>query len=111
VTLRALSHDDLRKALPTILPDMQLNTLMNELDLAEQNFIQVKHNVSSDHPDYKRGKALIDDLNRKIDDRVDGVLLGLGAQVDSLASYVDSLSAQVEELVRQEAKGQTNIAR
>jgi len=95
--LRSLRPDELRKALPTAVSDAQLNNLMSELDLAEQNFLRIRHDVGPDHPDYKNSERLVADLNRKIDDRVDGVLTGLKVQVDSLEAYVESLVKQIEE--------------
>jgi len=95
--LKSLSRAELKKALPSAVTDNQLNGLLGELDLAEQAFIRYKHDLGSEHVEYKKAVDLIADLNRKIDDRSDGILFGLEAQVYSLKTYVDSLITQVED--------------
>jgi capsular exopolysaccharide synthesis family protein len=39
----------------------------------------------------------VDDLNQKIDDRVEGILVGLQTKVDAAQAYLDSISEQVKE--------------
>src|SRR5262249_52376113 len=41
-TLKQLSRTDLKRVLPTVVSDNQLNTLLAELDLAEQNLLKLK---------------------------------------------------------------------
>jgi len=109
--LKGLSRAELRKAAPSAVADNNLNSLLSELDLAEQSFVTIKHNVGPEHPDYKKATALVADLNRKIDDRIDGILAGLQAQVQSLQTYVKSLKEQVEEAKQRDiANAERNAA-
>jgi polysaccharide biosynthesis transport protein len=96
-SLTNMSPEDLRKALPRAYVDNQLNSLLQELDLAEQNVIKLEINYQKDHPIYINAKESVDDLNRKINDCVKGILLGLKAKVDSSKSFVDTLTAQMDE--------------
>ena len=94
--LKALSPDDLKKALPIAVVDTQLNELLSELDLAEQNLLKIKGDYSEAHPKYQVAKQAVDELNRKVDDRVDGILVGLQAKVDAAKAQLDSIAGSIE---------------
>jgi capsular exopolysaccharide synthesis family protein len=91
-----MNREQLKKALPIAYSDNQLNSLLGELDLAEQTLIKLKIDYTPDHPKYQTGKELVDDLNRKIDDRVDGILLGLDSKVASSEAYLNTLKTDIE---------------
>jgi Mg-chelatase subunit ChlD len=93
--LKSLDRDQLKKSLPVAVSDMQLNTLLQELDLAEQNLIKLKLDLNPDHPRYLNAERGVDDLNRKIDDRVSGIMLGLESKVDASKAYLDTLNADI----------------
>jgi polysaccharide biosynthesis transport protein len=95
-SLQKMSREDQRKALPRALTDTQLNSLLQELDLAEQNVIKLEIDYAKDAPKLINAQKAVTDLNRKIDDCVDGTLLGLKAKVDSEKSFVDTLATQME---------------
>ena len=90
--LKSMSPSDLRKALPIAYTDTQLNELLSEYNLAQQNLIKLKINFNPDHPQYKSAQESVDDLDKKIDDRVEGILLGLDAKVAYAKSYLDTLN-------------------
>lgn len=90
--LKTMSRSDLRKALPIAVTDQQLNDLLSEFDLAQQALIKLKIDYTPDHPKYKSAQELVDDLDRKINDRVDGILLGIDAKVAFAKSYLDTLN-------------------
>jgi capsular exopolysaccharide synthesis family protein len=94
--LQSMSREDLKKALPIAVSDPQLNTLLGELDLAEQNLIKLRIDLTPDHPRFQNAQQGVDDLNRKINDRVDGILLGLQSKVASSAAYLDTLKTDIE---------------
>jgi succinoglycan biosynthesis transport protein ExoP len=93
--LKSMERGELKKALPVAVQDSQLNELLSQLNLAEQNLIKLEKDYQPDHPTYQNAKKSVDDLNRKINDRIDGILVGLQTQVDSAKAYVDSLRDQV----------------
>jgi len=90
--LKTMSPSDLRKALPIAYTDTQLNELLSEYDLAQQALIKLKIDYTPDHPKYKSAQELVDDLDRKINERVEGILLGLDAKVAYAKSYLDTLN-------------------
>src|SRR3569833_2899070 len=90
--LKTMSPTDLRKALPIAYTDTQLNELISEYDLAHPALIKLKIDYTPDHPKYKSAQELVDDLDRKINERVEGILLGLDAKVAYAKSYLDTLN-------------------
>jgi len=90
--LKTMSRADLRKALPIAYADTQLNELLSEYDLAQQALIKLKIDYTPDHPKYKIAQESVDDLDRKINERVDGTLLGLDARVATAKAYLDTLN-------------------
>lgn len=95
-SLTNLSRDELRKALPGAVMDTQLNELLSELNLAQQGFLRIKGDYSEAHPKYIAAKESVEDLNQKVNDRVDGVLFGLKTRVDSVKAHLDSLNGSIE---------------
>jgi capsular exopolysaccharide synthesis family protein len=93
--LKSMDRSGLKKALPVAMTDTQLSTLISELDLAEQALIRIKIDYSPDHPKYQGAKELVDDLNRKIDEHVDGILSGLDAKVAAQKASLDTLTTEI----------------
>jgi polysaccharide biosynthesis transport protein len=95
--LKSLHPDDLKKALPIAVSDTQLNSLLSELDLAQQSMLKVKAEYGLEHPKYQVAKESVADLEQKVNDRVDGILVGLQAKVDSAKAGMDSIKNSIEE--------------
>jgi beta-lactamase regulating signal transducer with metallopeptidase domain len=96
--LKAMDREKLKKAMPIAITDNELNNLLTELDLAQQQFTKLKVNYSPDHPKYRNEAEAVEDLQRKIDNRTEGIMIGLQAKVDSSASMVANLKSRLEEL-------------
>ena len=94
--IKATNWDELKKALPIAAPDAQLNSLLGELDQAQRDLLKLKSDYAEDHPKYQNAKAQVDDLTKKVDDRVDGVLIGLETKATALKAHLDSLSDSIE---------------
>jgi ankyrin repeat protein len=90
-TLKGMDHAKLRKALPELIPDAQLDALETRLNEAMENLIKLKKDYSADHPNYKNAQEVIEALNQKIDDRIKAIIDGLEAQDDAESYYHDSL--------------------
>ena len=95
-TLKKLSREDLRKALPTLVPDRRLDSLLRELDTAQQNLLQTKADFAPDHPKYLAAKGSVDDLDVKIQDRMKGILVGLQTQLDASKVHQDWLQKRID---------------
>ena len=76
-------------------PDPLLNSLLEQLNLAEQRLVVLKKDYGPEHTEVVNGKALVEDLHNKIKSRVDGVMIGLETRVLSLSKSLDNLNQEV----------------
>jgi capsular exopolysaccharide synthesis family protein len=95
--LKAMSKEQLRDVLPGIVNDADLSAGLSRLHEAQQNIAQLKIDYSADNLKVARIQTLIDELNREIDARVDGILSGLESQVSAKKAALDSLSKSIED--------------
>jgi len=92
-----LSREQLIEVLPTATPDPLLNSLREQLTLAEQHLVTLRKDYGDSHPDVLRVSSQIDDLNKKINNRVEGIVLGLTKRVDSLKEGLKKLQQGLED--------------
>jgi capsular exopolysaccharide synthesis family protein len=95
--LQPLSPEKLREVLPTVYPDAALSTLLGKLHETQQKFVTLTNDYSLENPDVIRVQSLINELNHQIDDRVGGIMAGLGSQVKSEKAELDALTRAVDE--------------
>lgn len=112
-TLKKLSPEELRKALPTVVPDNQLDSLLSELNLAEQKLLQVKADYAPEHPKYQAAKEQVDTLQQKVNGRIEGILTGLQAELDANQAHQQWLENEIQKagapMVAQSASEQAPI--
>jgi succinoglycan biosynthesis transport protein ExoP len=96
-TLKAMKREDLRKALPIAYTDTQLNELLSQFNLAEQALLKMEIDYTPDNPKYKIQKQSVQDLDNKVNDRVDGIMLGLQSKVESSKAYLDKLAGDIKD--------------
>ena len=96
--LKTMSRPDLRKALPIASRDTELNELLSQYDLAQQALVKLKIDYSPDHPKYKSSQKLVDDLDRKIDERMEGIMLGWEARLAYYDAYLKTVNEDMEKL-------------
>jgi len=96
-SLKPLSREELKKVVPTAAPDLLLNNLLDQLSLAEQRLVILKKDFGPSLPDMQKITAQVDDLNQKVNDRIDGILVGLEKTVESAKAEVDKLKEEVEK--------------
>jgi capsular exopolysaccharide synthesis family protein len=102
--LTNLPHEQLIQALPTAAPDTLLSSLLEQQSLAEQRLVLVQKEYGPEHPEVKKAVGLIDDLKKKIDGRVDGILIGLTERIASLKTGLDKLKTEVENAKTEDIK-------
>jgi polysaccharide biosynthesis transport protein len=97
-SLTKLPPAQLRQSIQTALeqPDAALGTLFNELDLAEQRLRTLDVSITPEHPIYKNAVTNILDLNRKIDDKVGGILAGLQTKLNSTRASIQAINQSFE---------------
>lgn len=87
---------ELRDVLPRVRQDTALNDLMNNLNQARQRLAALKVDYGAANPDVQRQQQLVDELNREIDDAVNGTMAALASQVKSLKASADAIAAQLD---------------
>lgn len=93
--LKKLRPEELKNALPTVVQDPELNALLSQLDKAEQDFLEIKGNYGAEHPHYQTARELVNDLQRKVDDRINGIMAGLQTQLDASQAHQDWLEHEI----------------
>ena len=95
--LKDLNHEELKKALPLVVSDQELNTLVAELNEAQLKLIEIEKDHTPEHPLYQTQDKLVKALEQKVNDRIDGVLYGIQTELASQKAKLDDLVAQVEQ--------------
>jgi succinoglycan biosynthesis transport protein ExoP len=95
--LKPLSRNDLKKVIPTAAPDPLLHNALLNLNDAEQKLVDLKKVYGPENPEVIRVSAQVDRANQEINDRIDGVLIGLAASVDAKRASVEKMKSIVEE--------------
>jgi beta-lactamase regulating signal transducer with metallopeptidase domain/uncharacterized protein involved in exopolysaccharide biosynthesis len=97
--LMKLTREQLREAVQVALdkPDATLVALLGELNSSEQKVRQLELAMTADHPDAVRARREVEDLNRKIDSHVDGILLGLQNRLDATKAQEEGISRRLAE--------------
>jgi capsular exopolysaccharide synthesis family protein len=96
-TIAKTDKNKLRDVLPTVFPDSVLSDLIGKLHESQQNMVTKTNDYALNNPVVTRLQSLIDELNREIDARVDGILLGMQSQVNSKKAALDALTQSVED--------------
>ncbi len=101
--LEAMDHDELEKGLPKAVTDGELNKLLAQRVIAEQDFARVKQEAGPQQPEYQDAETLVKDAQRKVDNRMQGILVGMQAKLDATSAYIDAL-----KMARQNTQGPGN---
>ena len=96
--LKLLPPERLPQALPTAVSDALLISLLEQNNLAEQKLLLVQKEFGAQHPEVIKAVSQRDDLLRKTQQRVDGILLGLETKVNSLKQNLERLQKQAASL-------------
>jgi capsular exopolysaccharide synthesis family protein len=94
--LKGLSPDKLRDVLPTMEGDTALSDLLNKLHEAQQQFVALTNDYAPADLHITRLQSLIDELNRQIDDRVNGIMVGMENRLESEKAALDALTTNVD---------------
>lgn len=95
--LKGLSEEELAQTLPTAATDSLLSTLLEARSMTEQRVVMMEKDFGEQNVELKKVKAQLDDLNRKIKDRVKGVMTALDSRVESLRKGLEELEAETKK--------------
>ncbi len=97
-TLRELSTNDLRKAILTAVPGEEiLPNLLRDLAQTEQMLAKLLQDHSPEHPEVQITRALRGQIETQVNERIQGMMLGLETQVKTFEERYQALSNRVEE--------------
>ena len=95
--LKAYDTKKLRDVLPSVFPDTTLQNELDKLHESEQQYAALTKDYSLTNVVVLRVKAVIDTLNIEIDDRVGGLMAGIGSKVDAQKAALDDITSEVEK--------------
>lgn len=98
--LKGLNSEELKQVLPRTRPDPVLGEQLSQLNLAEQRLAALKKDSAPDQPEYKRVQSQVEDLKRKTDESVVGIMEALDNQVGTAKTGVEKLQELVENAKR-----------
>jgi polysaccharide biosynthesis transport protein len=94
-SLTKLKLEQLEQALPTIVKDSQISTLLDARNLASSSLVIRTNEFGPENPEIQKLKSQIDDLNDKIKKRVDGIIFSLTATVEASKRSLNALESEV----------------
>jgi succinoglycan biosynthesis transport protein ExoP len=94
--LQKVNPKELEQVLPTAAPDQKLTSLLEQRNMAEQRLIAVEKDFGPKQTEAIKARELLDDLNRKVNDAVNGIMVGLRVRVDSLGKRVENMKTEVQ---------------
>jgi len=98
--LKSIAKTDKAKLaddLPQLVQDSELNSLLIERRQVRQNLATLTNDSAISSPTVARAQSEVDELNQKINDRVDGIMEGLEAQVAVRKAALDAMSVSTNE--------------
>jgi ankyrin repeat protein len=103
--VQSLNHDQLRYFVQQNFPDSVLTMRLQELDLAQEQLIKLKADYAPEHPKYQNAKALVDDLNSKIDAQVSAAIQSLRGKLSIAQSQLRLLQKRQQDLAETSGGG------
>jgi capsular exopolysaccharide synthesis family protein len=83
-------------------PDAVLSGLLDKYHEAQQAFVTKTNDVTLLHPDVIRIKALVDEVNQQIDDRVNGIMTSMENNLNTEKVTLETLRKQVDGAIQKD---------
>jgi succinoglycan biosynthesis transport protein ExoP len=96
-TIEATNKPELRDVIPTMFPDSTLSSLLDQLHEAQRQQAKLLVDFSPTNFEVARVDALINRLDEQADERVNGFMAGLNAQVNAKKASLDLLTQKVDD--------------
>ncbi|MHC1768675.1 MAG: M56 family metallopeptidase [Verrucomicrobiia bacterium] len=93
--LAGRGKEQLRQILPTAIPDTLLTSMLDRLSALQTESAKLSVQWGKEATNMKAISSAMEDLNKQIDRRIEGILEGLSAQVASHKATSESLSKQI----------------
>lgn len=95
--LKSKKVEELKNILPTVTSDPLLQGYMTDLATAQSKLVSMEQSLGKEHPDVKATAAVVADLTQKVNDRVNGTLIGLQAKVNAEKTDLDTITDEVKK--------------
>ena len=82
--IREKGGRELRNAILSANPDLELSKLMQELSATEASMAKVRVTSGVDHPEFRSLAAMQADLDEKVESRIQGIMAGLELRVETV---------------------------
>jgi beta-lactamase regulating signal transducer with metallopeptidase domain/uncharacterized protein involved in exopolysaccharide biosynthesis len=102
--LQARGEEHLRRSILTLAPDSDLSRLFQDLWATEASLAKLHVQYGSEHPEVRAMDAMRAELDRKVNNQVEGMLDGMELRLASLKAQERNLEQSIESLLRQEAE-------
>ena len=90
------TREQLRKSLSTVYPlDPLLNSLMEKLTSGQQQLTALTKDLTEEHSEVKKAKALVETVQSQLDERIVGILDGLKTNAERAKARLAEIDAQV----------------
>src|SRR3954463_229545 len=96
--LTNMSPVELRKALPVAYVDQALNTLMQDLNAAEQKQAELVQTYGGEHPEVKRVTQVISTINVQLENRLQGIMAGINAKTAATKAKLDQFEIEAANM-------------
>jgi polysaccharide biosynthesis transport protein len=104
IQLKELSKPELKKAVIVASPDQQLATLMERLADTEQKLASLSEIYAPAHQEIASLRKMFDQINRQVNDRLEGILAGLNAKTAQAKARLDELARAVDSAKNRDIK-------
>jgi uncharacterized protein involved in exopolysaccharide biosynthesis len=95
--LKELDPQVLQQAIQTVIgPDNQLANLLEELNVAEQKVLTLDRDYSAESPMVQNAKKMVEELRRKVKERVSGIMVGLQNRLESSRAAAVALRQRLD---------------
>jgi len=95
--LKAIPREKLIYTIPSAAPDSILKTFLEQKSLCEQSLIAKLKDYGVEHPEVVIVRSQLEDLKTRIDNQVDGILLGMDSHVSAVKEQLKKLKDEVEK--------------
>jgi uncharacterized protein involved in exopolysaccharide biosynthesis len=96
--LEKLSADQRRDAIQTVVgSDNELGALLVEHNLAQQRLLAVQNAHTPDHPTSRNAARMLDQTAKRINERAEGIMIGLRSRVSASQAAVEDLQAKLNK--------------
>ena len=95
INLTNMTRPQLKKAVATASPDQLLTDLLTKQNMSEQKYAEDIEAYGVDHPEVKRTRRILEQVENQINERLDGILDGLLSRVLSQKAMHDAMAQGV----------------